>query len=744
MPEAGMDNLHINLSDPTPQKKFDPVGQRVRWRSAPHVFAVVTLLLVARFDWSLRWLVSGAPMLSYAVFLGSAQGNRFLPFIPLWTFFATLNLACSIAASVWPLYWVFVAGCYPLILLSCIFQFDPFANFARRQLRALLKDSHFIKDKVALFNLPALEIDTELDGLVVIRGVTVSLSSLTLVAHGVEIAIKLPYDMELALTTDKVTVSLFRKIEVEDVFANLKGGEYEQSFGDVVDEAGVATKKSTEVSKNQSSLLRAATLSAEHLAEPMVEDTDEMSNTLPRTTSKIVRKPVPKPSSTEAALGSVQALSPAEDSATDQYEAALKQIVESSLVAQSREKISVAYEENKERDSEELETPIDRSFDPKNDKHMRAAICARLHDKASIPHPPQTSITVTTLRSLSSPASRKFMHRLPMLLRLMLSLLSYFHPITITSVTAGGSGKWLQHMLSTHVFKHYSENNADIRRLQARVYAWLSGANFVLQLDRMSGLAHVPFFTSVDIESRVSIADAIVYRTLPNEISLAQVIRLRGADASMVIPTFLLPHHEHLLPPKPTKADEEQKEKEVDEMDSIPHIGGAIDELDQTRRDETTIKVSGRARLPAVFDQQLLDFIAALVKVTKFIEIEKSFEDKPTEDDLPPTPTESELDEESPTNLASRPNFKDNMKALNTNFKGSMKTFNKKMNTGMEKTWRRGIVGGMANDRWIAKLVGKVMRLLETVKGDVGYSGEIPVPLEGYRSAAEPESKLLA
>jgi hypothetical protein len=739
-----MDNLDANLSDPMPQSKIDPVDQRVRWLSTPHVFAVVTLLLAVKFDWSLRWLMSGAPMLSYSVFLGAAQGNRFLPFIPLWTFFTTLNLAYSIAATLWPLYWMFAAGCYPLILLSCIFQFDPFANFLRRRLRALLKESHFIKDKVALFNLPALEIDTEVDGLVVIRGVTVSLSSLTVVAHGVEVAIKLPYDMELALTTDKVTVSLFRKIEVDDVYANLKGGEYEQSFGDVVDETGIVNGESPTASATQSSLLRAATISAEHVTTPMVEETEDTSYTPPPTTPKVVRKPVPKTSSPEVGLDSIQALSPDEDNATDQYEAALKRIVESSLVAQSREKITLAYNENKEKDGEEPETPIDCSFDPKNGKHMRAAICARLHDKPSIPHPPQTSITVNTLRNLSSPATRRFMHRLPMLLRLLLSLLSYFHPITITSVTAGGSGKWLQYMLSTHVFKHYSENNADIRRLQARVYAWLSGANFVVQLDRMSGVAHVPFFTSVDIESRLSVADAIVYRTLPNEISLAQVIRLRGADASMVIPTFLLPHHEHLLPPKPTKAEEERKEKEVEEMDSIPHIDGALNELNQTCRDETTIKVSARARLPAVFDQQLLDFIAALVKVTKFIEIEKSLEDKPAEEDLTLTPSESELDTESPTDLASRPKFKDNMKALNTNFKDSMKTLNKKMNTGMEKTWRRGIVGGMANDRWIAKLVGKVMRLLETVRGDVGYSGDITVALEGYRRAAESESKLLA
>ena len=59
---------------------------------------------------------------------------------------------------------------------------------ARRGLRKLLGGQPlFIRDKLALFNLPALEIDTDVDGLFVIRGVTMSFSTLTLVAHGIEL-----------------------------------------------------------------------------------------------------------------------------------------------------------------------------------------------------------------------------------------------------------------------------------------------------------------------------------------------------------------------------------------------------------------------------------------------------------------------------------------------------------------------------------------------------------------------------
>lgn len=59
---------------------------------------------------------------------------------------------------------------------------------ARRGLRKVLGGQpHLIRDKLALFNLPALEIDTDVDGLFVIRGMTISFSTLTLTVHGIEL-----------------------------------------------------------------------------------------------------------------------------------------------------------------------------------------------------------------------------------------------------------------------------------------------------------------------------------------------------------------------------------------------------------------------------------------------------------------------------------------------------------------------------------------------------------------------------
>ena len=39
------------------------------------------------------------------------------------------------------------------------------ANFIRARLRGLPKQLHFVDDKIALFDIPALEIDVDVDGL---------------------------------------------------------------------------------------------------------------------------------------------------------------------------------------------------------------------------------------------------------------------------------------------------------------------------------------------------------------------------------------------------------------------------------------------------------------------------------------------------------------------------------------------------------------------------------------------------
>lgn len=159
----------------------------LEWQE-PLLGSAVLLLLVTTFPLVRTWLFSGAGLESSLILYGSRRGNRILPSIPLWTVLATLNLLYAICSTSWLLHDVFISACWVFVGLTCLFQFPSAAHYARRGLRkALGKQPHFIKDKIALFNLPALEVDTDVDGLMVIRGVTISLSSLTFVVHGIEL-----------------------------------------------------------------------------------------------------------------------------------------------------------------------------------------------------------------------------------------------------------------------------------------------------------------------------------------------------------------------------------------------------------------------------------------------------------------------------------------------------------------------------------------------------------------------------
>jgi len=52
----------------------------------------------------------------------------------------------------------------------------------------------------------------------------------------------------------------------------------------------------------------------------------------------------------------------------------------------------------------------------------------------------------------------------------------------------------------------------------------------------------------------------------------------------------------------------------------------------------------------------------------------------------------------------------------------------------MKDGLKRKVVDGVVNDRWIAKMVGKITKKLETAMGEAGYSGDIPVALDVYRT----------
>ena len=84
-----------------------------------------------------------------------------------------------------------------------------------------------------------------------------------------------------------------------------------------------------------------------------------------------------------------------------------------------------------------------------------------------------------------------------------------------------------------------------------------------------------------------------------------------------------------------------------------------------------------------------------------------------------------------------RQNIKDNTTSA------SIKEFARDLHQSTKDGMKKAVVGGMINDRWIAKLVGKVAAKLEQAQGDLGYSGAIPIPLAPYRGSEDLQTKLL-
>ncbi|KAG5930608.1 hypothetical protein E4U42_005270 [Claviceps africana] len=631
-------------------------------KSWPAIFAAATVLQLGLFQWARRWAVSGAPVLTLFILQGEAQGARILPFAHVWSLFATVNLFYAIASTSWLLYWFFAAVCYPAIVVTCLFQFRAAGAFARRFLRVFIRQLHFIGDKVALFDIPALEIDTEVDGLMVLRGITFSVSTLSFEVHGVEVGIKLSDDLELAIQTDTARVSLFRGIDIGDCYANLKGGPHEMTFPDLEragdggddDDYGEAPTADTLLPKASS-----------HGRRPeLIRMKSEMTHGKP-----------PRDSSYVAAIKAMRRYRLDNTSAEAQYNQVLKGIRETSTIQTARKHVDGTC---------------------MGEYAIRAATCSNLHRKPSVPHPPKRSVKVTTLQRLLPSRVRAFLHRLPLLLRLLLSPISYFHPVRVASVTATASGGWVETMLEQGLFKGYEDHDPDVGAVKSRISKWVSDANFAVVLGSMHGNAQVPVILSSDITCQVAFDQLLAFRALPRTSHLNQVVSLRGADVTLAIPPILLPHHEHLIPerPRPRGTKDTADSHTTPCLDGAPRDAHAGDSARESEADQAHIRLAARIHLPAAFDQELLEFIALVVKASKLIEMGDAAR------------TSSPQDGRKLSDVAG--------------------ALNQKMKEGIKKAV-------IANDQWLAKLVGKLMRKLEVVNGDVGYTGDIAVPLEPYR-----------
>ncbi|THV50181.1 hypothetical protein BGAL_0161g00040 [Botrytis galanthina] len=615
----------------------------------------------------------------------------------------------------------------------------------RRQLRRVLLVKRFglqfIEDRVGVFDIPGLEIDTEVDGLMVVRGMTFRLSAMSLVVHGVEVGLKMVVgegeeeeEIEIGIACEEVVVRLGRGIEVGDCFVSVKGGKGELSFKDAEDgtaRKGDDEKGGSKIWEVDSKMLRAVK-GNEVEFENGTGNTNFKQNEAGMVKPDMVDGHAPINTDVKEGIKVIRTITPDDtEAANEQYNKTIEMIRSTNSIEICRQNVQHLVQSKIERNLHSTATHETVNENSNND--IRAAICSQLHRQPSITHPPSRSIKVTTLQTLAPPHIRAILHRLPMLLRLLLNPLAHFHPVEISSLTATGSGKWIQEILSAKLFKSTTlytppssptsptfpsasastspasrrpsdptdDDESAIPKIQQRINEWLLPANFVLQLGSITGLAQVPFLSTYDIHCSLSTTNILAYRTLPSTIALKQVVRLGGADATFAIPSFLLPHHEHILPAQGISSKVTSREKGKEDGKVNPSTEEKRD--DGSKEDECVVRIAAHAQLPIVMDQELLDWLASVVKASKVGEVEKE---------------KRWMDEEIH-------GFRDLVGVV----KGGVKDAHK----GVKKT----LVSATVNDKWIAKMVGKVTKKLEEAKGDIGYAADIKVPLGPYRLGEE-------
>ena len=168
--------------DPPTEGNSSPIGRIIEVLSA-----AVTACLVFAFPWARSWLYPRCGILSLLIVYGSTTRATAFRSTPPWTTLASLNLIYSITSTSWLQYRCFTAVCWPCIITTFLLLSPPASYMTRRVFRGLLTRCHFIKDGIAAFNLPALHLDIKLQGLLVVRGWTFSVSTLTIEAHGIEL-----------------------------------------------------------------------------------------------------------------------------------------------------------------------------------------------------------------------------------------------------------------------------------------------------------------------------------------------------------------------------------------------------------------------------------------------------------------------------------------------------------------------------------------------------------------------------
>ncbi|KAF3920512.1 hypothetical protein ABW20_dc0108286 [Dactylellina cionopaga] len=546
----------------------------------------------------------------------------------------------------------------------------------------------------------------------VIEGATFTLSTLTLEAHGIEVALMVDDGLEVCFRTEKAIARFGRSVEIGDVYVTLKT-EMDTGPGSTF-----AMRKSNTID-TMLEARRPGQLHPESLTDA-VKEIKHVTDT--------------------------QSFDEDEEHAIREYNERIKHIQENTAIHIARKRLlSLAGEK----------------YSRFTVKEKKAMIASALQTSGSITHPPTWSIAVSHLKARTPPWIHEFNNRFPMVQRTILNVIAHLHPVKCNGVIGNVTGLFASGMLEKAVFKHYKDENKEISKLASRVQTWLETGNFVCQFSKINGVAQVPSTVSYDIMASIKTSTVQVFKVLvAPEISeplldeddavsvdstasnhsgksgvsvtikdkagikqeedkgISEVARINGVSATVEVPSMLLPHHEYLFPEPPaSKATSAQSLAKVaedvtvhDDEDDRLEDDFLGDDFDGRKaaafpgdddKDEVMVIATVLASLPAQFNSTILHFVTALLKASKLIEIEKGLSGKE-----PNIEEDEDGDAITPTRARSL----------------------SRMGIKISKTMKRTFTGAV-DDAWIARLMGRLVNKVEGLKGEVGYKMPIPVDL---------------
>ncbi|EWC44268.1 hypothetical protein DRE_01094 [Drechslerella stenobrocha 248] len=729
----------------TPKPFADPI-EAFFGLSTPYFFLVFSVYTLFAFSgWSVRWWISGTPLLCFLVLYGALQSDlpltqpaQRLPYV------AGILAFYTVLSTSWLAYYILTLITWPLVVIFAIANSTVLQRIVRRSMHGIGRDMHYFRDKIACFDLPALDIDVRVNGMMVIEGMTFTLSTLTIEAHSIEVALKVDEGLEICFRTEKAIARLGRCVEIGDVYITLKT-EMDTGPGSTF-----ATRRCNTVDTMTNAGRQPENLHPTSLGN-VIEQVKDVTDT--------------------------QCFDEDEDYAIQTWTKRVQHIYSNTAIHAARMR---------------LQSTAGEKYNTLTAKERKAMMASALQTATSITHPPTWSIAVSQLKARTPAWIHEFNNRFPLIQRTILNIIAHLHPVKCNGVIGNITGLFSSGMLQRAVFKHYKNENKDISKLASRIQTWLETGNFVVQLSKINGIAQVPTTISYDIVALIKTSTVQVFKVLvaPDFCSstdclldeddavsvdsaasnvsnrsgksgisvtikdkagikqevdkgISEVARFNGVSATVEVPSLLLPHHEYLFPPPPEaeiklgpedrpigsqglekvasdvsvypyEDDSMQDDVLADNFDGrhpalLPQPHGA-EESTNKETDEVFVVATVLASLPAQFNSTILHFATALLKASKLIEIEKGA------NNLSDCGFEVNIDQEDADLSTPSPRSR------------SLSRMGNKISATMKRTF-----AGAVDDAWIARLVGRLVSKVEGLKGEIGYKMPIAVDLKPRR-----------